>query len=577
MIKKSIVAKLFIIITILFIIQGIIQFGFQKYLLIDFYENEKIDKLELLLKNTIENFKNTNILEDQINILSDFTNETGEPIAVYDEFYEYHQASFRGLFERGLIVEDNYGNQITLVTDNLLKQEDNYLIGETLILYSFDDGEFLEPFKFIYNKEEYNLFSLEEEEFYRSISIEIIKEEVIIIDYYEFFTTESMQIKMDILDSYIFDEQFGNLDMDQFYLDSELFENTDYEYDLYEFISKEVYIDNRIYYFESMISLQPINEVINIQNKFQIYLLGIMFIVIIVAGVIISRVIVKPIIRISKSAQLIGHLNFSSRCDENRVDEIGDLGKNINYLSDELSGKINELELINTKLSKEIEFEKEQEIIRKEFVANVSHELKTPLGVIASYAEGIIDGISKESENYYLEVIIEEVKKMNDLIVDMLELTSIESGFKLENIEKISLSRLISNKLRPFEPEMERMNINIEFEECLVEVDVKKMELVFSNLITNAFRYVNDDKIINIKLFKNEKNIIFEIENSYNRVETKELEKIWSRFYRLEKSRSRELGGNGLGLSIVKSVLDLHNLKYEVSNTPVGIRFRLYF
>jgi len=291
-----------------------------------------------------------------------------------------------------------------------------------------------------------------------------------------------------------------------------------------------------------------------------------MVVLIIIVSFIFSKVISKPIVSISKSTAEIAKMNFQIECDEKRTDEIGYLGKSINTLSHALKEKIDTLE-------NEIEFERRQEKIRREFVADVSHELKTPLGVIKSYSEGIMDGISKDKADYYLQVILEEVDKMNGLVLDMLELSNLEAGDKILDPSHINLKRMVNNLLRNFEPLMADMSVEISLDDTMVDVDVSKMELVITNVLSNAFRYVDDNKRINISL----KNRVLSVENSYEFIDEESLNKIWDRFYRLEKSRSRTFGGNGLGLSIVKKTLELHGLDYGVENSSIGFLFKISF
>jgi signal transduction histidine kinase len=290
-----------------------------------------------------------------------------------------------------------------------------------------------------------------------------------------------------------------------------------------------------------------------------------MLILIIIVSYVFSKVISKPIVAISKSTAEISNLNFDETCDESREDEIGILGRSINLLSKSLKDKIDTLE-------DEIAFEKRQEKIRREFVADVSHELKTPLGIIRSYSEGIKDGISKEKATYYLDVIIEEVDKMNELVLDMLELSNLESKQMIQK-ERINIKRLINNVLRSYAYVSKNMNVAINMEDLIVDVDIKKMELVMSNLLSNAFRYVDDRKMIRIYI----KDQTLYIENSHEPIGDVELSKLWDRFYRLEKSRSRIFGGNGLGLAIVQKTLELHELDYSIENSEIGFLFKIRF
>ena len=572
MIKKSIVIKIFLIIIILFSFQTILQTGFQKFFLASYYENEKIADIDSFFLETIEEFKNADTLTEQTDILEDYISKTNEPIAVYNDYFDIHQAAYSLLYKITLLVEDENGETFNLPVDERIDENlymllmEDYIVDEKIILYSFlEEGERY-PFSFDYNNDIYYLMQEIEEINFKSLGFEVVESNAVIIDFYEILLSDEISNKLSILEEKFFSEVFG-----------ESF-NAD-DGGLYEYIIEEVKLDNETYYFTTLISLQPINEILEIQGKFQSYILIIMLLVIAVIAIVMSKLIAKPIVDIASAADSIGRMNFDVKCDEDRSDEIGILAKNINYLSKTLKEKIDDLESLNEQLEGEVIFAKKQEKIRKEFVANVSHELKTPLGVITSYSEGILDGISKEKEKYYLGVINDEVHKMNELIVDMLELSNLETRQMLNPLQSISIRRMISNLIRPYKAEMNNKNIlfSINMEECLSDVDVKKMELVFINLISNAIRYVDEKKIINISLFKDKEISIFEIENSYDSIPEDEINKIWDRFYRVEKSRSRLLGGNGLGLAIVKSILDMHGFVFSVKNTEIGVKFKIIF
>ncbi|MBI9013318.1 MAG: HAMP domain-containing protein [Clostridiales bacterium] len=569
MIKKSITAKLFVFIMILFVLQIGIQFGFQKYFLADFYQSQKYETANETFELAVEAFFDTHDLKTQSDILYTYMAETNEPLLIFTSYQDYHPASYQTSFETSVYIEaDNeiYVLPVSGIGD-VEVTEDYYefgfgefssqLIGEHVELIGYESDAVFIPYSFIYDGYYYDSYSVYD-------IFEESTESTLFLDYSEEVSLDGTIV--DIEEKLLSDEIVEKTNILTNYYYQTVFEEYQTDLDQYEFTMKQVRVDGEEYYAMTMLSLQPINEVLEVQGQFQLYLTIFMVILILIISFFFSRIISKPIVAISSSTGEIANLNFDVVCDESRADEIGTLGRSINILSRSLKQKIDTLE-------DEIEFERRQEKIRREFVADVSHELKTPLGVIKSYSEGIMDGILKDKADYYLEVILEEVDKMNGLVLDMLELSNLESGEQKLNKSHINIKRMVSNLLRNFDQIMTDMTVHIDLEDTMMDVDVYKMELVINNLLSNAFRYVNHEKIINITLQNRE----LIIENSYETIDDLELRKIWDRFYRLEKSRSRTFGGNGLGLAIVKKTLDLHELEYSIENSPIGFLFKISF
>ncbi|MCH4887301.1 HAMP domain-containing histidine kinase [Acidaminobacter sp. JC074] len=589
MIKKSLTAKIFVFVFVLFFVQLFIQFGFQKFFLASYYENEKIKNASVSFDEAVKKFQETEDLMDQAGILYDYMNTTDEPILVFGEYGDIHQASYLTSFERTITVEIEGRSYILPFYDSVeavaiteagvmetidassLNTFDSDLIGQEAKVYGSEYNGVFEPYGMNINGIYYDVYAMISaasdiefpqvtDEIYQADTIETLAQDEndfmhevekygVVIDFKERFLSQDFQDKISDLNNYYYNDLYG----------------MDYQNSDYNFLSADIKYDGIQYTVVSVLSLQPINEVIDIQSKFQWYLAGFMLLLILVVSYVFSKVISKPIVKISENTQAISNLDFSVVCEENRQDEIGRLGQSINILSTSLKEKIDTLE-------DEIEFERRQEKIRREFVADVSHELKTPLGVIRSYSEGIKDGISKEKADYYLQVIIEEVDKMNGLVLDMLELSNLESGKSLD-LQTINMKRLISNILRKYEHIIPNLQVSISLEDTLVDVDVKQMEMVVQNILSNAFRYVDERNIINISLINNE----LLIENSHEFLKEDDMKKLWDRFYRIEKSRSRVLGGNGLGLSIVQKTLELHDFEYGIENTSLGFLFKIRF
>ena len=324
----------------------------------------------------------------------------------------------------------------------------------------------------------------------------------------------------------------------------------------------------------AMTSLQPVDEAMLVLKDYYVYALIIVFLVIILLSFYYSKIIVKPLITINRVTKKMANFDFTEKLPISANDEIGELSGSINTLSVNLKDRIDRLNVANTKLQQDIERERQLEKTRKEFISGVSHELKTPLSVIRSFAEGIKDGVSKDT-TYYTDVILEETENMNRLIVEMLELAKLESGtYKLE-MDTFSISELIQQvytKLS-FSIEEKHLQVTLDSNPSYVKANRNRIEQVVINLLSNAIRYTPDREEVHIRVIESEEKVKVEIENTGNPIPDESLQKVWDRFYRLDASRSRHTGGTGLGLSIVKNILELHHANYGVYTTNNSVVF----
>ncbi|PHG54741.1 sensor histidine kinase [Bacillus wiedmannii] len=328
-------------------------------------------------------------------------------------------------------------------------------------------------------------------------------------------------------------------------------------------------------YAFAIASLQPVNEAMLVLKDYYVYALIIVFLVIILLSFYYSKIIVKPLIKMNRVTKKMANFDFSEKLPVTADDEIGGLSGSINTLSVNLKDRIDRLNVANTKLQQDIERERQLEKTRKEFISGVSHELKTPLSVIRSFAEGIKDGVSKDT-TYYTDVILEETENMNRLIVEMLELAKLESGTYKLDMTTFSIGELIQQVYTKllFSMEEKHLQVNVDVDSSIfVNANRSRIEQVVVNLLSNAIRYTPDGEKIHVAVIELEDIVKFEIENTGNPIPEESLEKIWDRFYRLDASRSRHTGGTGLGLSIVKNILDLHHAEYGVYNTTNSVVF----
>lgn len=324
-------------------------------------------------------------------------------------------------------------------------------------------------------------------------------------------------------------------------------------------------------------SLQPVNEAVSVIERLYPYFFagGILFTVLL--SFIYSNMIAKPLVRINRAASKMAKLDFTEKCDVISEDEIGNVASSLNFLSENLDNALGSLREANAKLEEDIEKERSLERMRREFVAAVSHELKTPISLIGGYAGGLKDNIFEgEDKDYYLDVIMDEADKMGNLVSDMLDLSYLESGgFKLDK-EDFDISELIDFTLKKYYNLVDEKGARVEkslIENTMVNADWSRLEQVITNFVTNAIRHVEQGGIIYVNMVDKEESISIEVENTGSTIPEDELERIWGKFYKTDKSRNRQLGGTGIGLSIVKNILTLHGYEFGVENTERGVKF----
>jgi len=324
--------------------------------------------------------------------------------------------------------------------------------------------------------------------------------------------------------------------------------------------------------------IAAINESTAIANRF---LLFTGLITVVLGGIIVflyAKRFTKPILDLNDIAQRMSKLDFSKKYPVQSDDEVAQLGRSINSLSDQLDKAISELKEANDKLREDIERERRIDKMRKEFISNVSHELKTPIALIQGYAEGLKLNVNEDEENknFYCDVIMDEADKMNRLVKDLLDLSQIESGyFKLEKTT-FDISLLIDRVLEKYRPIVtdKKIKVDVEKEEnVLVNGDISRIEQVLVNYLNNAIDHVDDSRLIKITLTNRDDKVRVSVYNSGKTIPEEALDKIWTSFYKVDKARTRDYGGTGLGLSVVRAILELHHNAYGVENKDDGVLF----
>lgn len=344
-----------------------------------------------------------------------------------------------------------------------------------------------------------------------------------------------------------------------------------------EYIEMWGMLDNG-YFFILRSALESIQESVAISNRFMAYVGCIAVVVSILLVIGLSNRITKPIMELAGISERMKHLDFNAKYTGDDRTEISILGNNINEMAEALETTISELKTANNELLKDIEKKDRVDEMRKEFLSNVSHELKTPIALIQGYAEGLREGINDDAESreFYCDVIIDEAAKMNTMVKKLLTLNQLEFGNEVVNMERFDITALVRNYIASSDILLKEREISVRMEDygaIYVWGDEFKVEEVFMNYFTNAIHYAQGEKIIDVKIQVEEAYVRVSVFNTGEQIPSDSIEHIWEKFYKVDKARTREYGGSGIGLSIVKAIMESMNQKYGVINYENGVAF----
>ena len=330
------------------------------------------------------------------------------------------------------------------------------------------------------------------------------------------------------------------------------------------------------------IQVQPIKETVRISNDLLLIIGVLMIIIAAVIASIIANKFTRPILQLNSITKRMANLDFSQRYRiSDTEDEINMLGRNINEMSDKLELTIGRLRSNNTKLEQNIEEKSKIDEMRKQFISDVSHELKTPIALIQGYAEGLIENVNsdEESRKFYAEVILDESNKMDEMVKRLLELMKLEYQERKFNDTEFDLTELIKEELRRNTVVLKENNIKVEFDEkkkVKVFADQEYIEQVVNNYLSNAMKHAeekNGEKKIIIRTENKKDKIRLYVYNTGENIPKENINKIWGRFYKVDSSRNRNQGGTGIGLALVKAIMNNYNNEYGVRNLENGVEF----
>ena len=336
--------------------------------------------------------------------------------------------------------------------------------------------------------------------------------------------------------------------------------------------------DNSTSFIMSM-PLSSLSEAVSVFNSFLLFLGFITMVLGIIIVYIASYEVTKPIQQLAKLSLKMSKLDFSARFEGDSSDEIATLGNSMNVLSERLEETICDLKKANNELLSDIENKTMIDKRRQEFVANVSHELKTPIALIMGYAEGLSEGLCEDSESrtYYSNVILDEAKRMNHMVKDLMNLSAIEQGKDLPDFALLDFPKLLQGVISSMDILLKLEEIQLEVEipkELYLYGDEFKIEEVLMNYLQNAIHHVTEPKQISIYTENRGKNLVeVHVRNTGNPIPKEDLSHVFEKFYKVDKAHTRAYGGSGLGLSIVKAIMDSHHQECGVKNTLTGVDF----
>lgn len=323
-------------------------------------------------------------------------------------------------------------------------------------------------------------------------------------------------------------------------------------------------------YAALQIPIIAIEDTISTLQAFLNILLMITTVVAVILSIILSTNITRPIKELHRVARNIGNLKFDDYYKGLRQDELGELGQELNSISNKLENTINDLYV-------EIQKEKNIDLMRRRFVAQVSHELQTPISIISSYTEALMDGIVEEDEMLeYYQVIEEEANKMSHIIRDLLELSQLEANTLSFDFNEIHLRPFLSTLIERYRRVIESKNLRFSYtDECtrdvVIQGDALRLEQAITNILNNAIK--NSDDLITVDVYNEQEVTKITIINSGEPIQTNDLTHLFESFYK-GKSRNKSIG-TGLGLAIASQIFDKHHIAYNVDNLEHGVCFTI--
>lgn len=323
--------------------------------------------------------------------------------------------------------------------------------------------------------------------------------------------------------------------------------------------------------------MKGVNEMAAVFKRLLPWIFLLIVLISIIGSFLCSRILARPVLQISRISKRMSELDMTWHCDVNRTDELGVLAKSLNTMAEKLNGTMSELEGANYQLQEDIKKEKEQERQRRTFFAAVSHELKTPITILKGQVESMIYGIGDyKNKEKYLPLTLETIERMENLVKEILTVSRLTSDdFRLVK-QSVNIRLSVCELIDVYAPLAQKKNIRLDSSalcDVVIQVDRKLFEKVISNVLNNAIKYSPDGAEVKVELTVE----ALLIENTGVHIPEDYQENLFAPLTRVEASRNTHTGGSGLGLYIVKTILDLHGLSCTIQNSAHGVCFTVYF
>lgn len=572
--STSVVVRLFMVITLVFIAFVSIAFVIQIRSFETYYYELKISDIDdkfSAFEDLYENAKwNENLLEQNIQY---FENRNDVKIALVD----YHYGIVNEQKYKIYILDPN-GQVYAVELNDMFSEEDYQDLsikrGDDIVVYGYFWGDDLRNISL--QQLEINgvlVFDGVDSKVRGKINLDRVEGSVLSMnlpDEQDLKYGLYNQSFSSVIDMYYFQEELLDIQDDSFVFSDSL---TDRKYIVKVYPLNDIDVKSIFV----MTDQQPIIEAAAALKAFYPSLVAGVFII---GGIMMFFLIFSisnPLYDIERKAEKLVSFDFTDYLDIKHNDEIGRLSKSLNQLSYNLENSLIALNDANNKLVEDMAKDREIEALRKEFIRNVSHDFKTPLGIIRAYTEGLSDGVLDQDDvSYYAGIILDEVDTVESLVDDMLELSKLQTGAYGLEIEDFHLNALIENLIERNRVIAESKSIDMVFDGTTFDLifgDYRKLSRVIQNFIANAIEYGNENSQIKVVTRVIERKIRFEIYNECPLIDEAQLDRIWTKFYRVDTARTKSGSGSGLGLAIVKEILSLHQGDYGVANTENGVVF----
>lgn len=305
---------------------------------------------------------------------------------------------------------------------------------------------------------------------------------------------------------------------------------------------------------------------------------GLLILVILSVDFLLGKLISDPLRQINETAGRMAGLDFTAHCEVAANDEFGELSHNLNVTFSNLKDAFDRLKTANARLEQDVEQKRILLAQRKELADSLSHEMKTPLGLIRAYTEGLQDEADPEKRQHYMDSILDAAERMDHMIVSLLDLSALESGaskLSRERFDFVELAETAAGRLLLDTPESDySFRYELPDEKVFVSADRQRIEQVLNNLIGNAKKYVLPGGEIRLSVNCDKTHVRFAIFNRCAFIDEDELPKIWEKFYRGANQKCR---GSGLGLAITAQILSMYHADYGVRNVEKGVEFYFRF